>query len=125
MVVIGINHRQTKRLCVTDALFLADVVLFLWEDVGITEVQRGMYVVLHHPFNDGRRTRSAARVQQYFTCTLGDLYLIFLVHGSEGEEKRQDEDHDQAHEQLHRTTDLHVIHERVLSGRHDQRIGRR
>ena len=44
---------------------------------------------------------------------------------SEGEKQGQYEYHDDTHNDLQWQTDFDVIHESVLSGRHDQCIGRR
>ncbi len=67
-------------------------------------------------------------VQSVTSCTLSLRYQFFenigsLPAGSKREKQGDYEDHEQTEQQLQRCTDLHIIHERILSGRHDKRIG--
>jgi hypothetical protein len=87
MVVIGVDYLQTKGLGIAGTFFLADVILFQWIDIGIAIIYDGSYSFLHQTFNDGRRTRSATSMQQYFIGSTGNLYPKSSFH-LEGEKQR-------------------------------------
>jgi hypothetical protein len=52
-------------LSIACALCLANQILFLWKNIRITIIEHWTDIVLHHPFDNGTGTWSAATMQKY------------------------------------------------------------
>lgn len=80
VIVVTVNPRDAKAVCMALAFVFADVVFFLRIDVGIEIEDGGADAMLKHPLYDGGRAGGAAGVQQNLIETVGNFYVVLFLH---------------------------------------------
>ena len=81
MVVVVVDDVEAERLGIAGAFVFSDFVFLQREDVRIAIIYSRCDAVLHHAFDDGRRTWRAAGVKQHLGLAAWNRYLELFLHG--------------------------------------------